>query len=191
LALLSTVLCSGAAFAQELPEDFESGPAVAVEGNAVEETKCEIVEDAAKAGNHVMKLSWEAHSGSHVAANLATPGAILFREPGIYEITAKVNVEQCPPEIQALAIRVVDSGNETFQYTTPIVNAGEPGWTELKWRVDTNAPLPDGSKSWGERVDGAMDFPVRFLGFGAGLKDWKTDGGTLLFDDISATRVSD
>jgi hypothetical protein len=177
--------------AAEVMEDFESSPAVMVENNSHEETQAAIVEDPAKPDSRAMKLSWKAHSGTHVAASLTVPGVALIQEPGVYEITAKVNLEQCPLEMKSIALRVVDGGNETFQYSAPIEKAGEPGWTEMKWTVNTNEPLPEQSKSWGERVDGAMDFPVRFFGFAAGLPDWKTEGGAFLFDDIAVTKISD
>jgi hypothetical protein len=90
-----------------------------------------------------------------------------------------------------MALRVVDARNEAFQYSVPIEKAGEPGWTEMKWTINTNDPLPGASKSWGDRVDGVMDFPVKFYGFAMGLKNRKTEGGTLLFDEISVTRISD
>lgn len=187
-ALLLAGAGSGVA---EVMEDFESSPAVMVENNSHEETQAAIVEDPAKPDSRAMKLSWKAHSGTHVAGSLATPGVALIQEPGVYEITAKVNLEQCPLEMKSLALRVVDGGNETFQYSAPIEKAGEPGWTEMKWTINTNEPLPGQSKSWGDRVDGAMDFPVRFFGFAAGLPDWKTEGGAFLFDDIAVTKISD
>lgn len=175
----------------EVVEDFESSPAVTVEGNSHEETRCEIAEEPGKADNRVFRLSWNAHSGTHVAGSLTAPGAVLFQDTGKYEITARVNLEQCPLEALNVAIRVVDAGNETFQYSAPIEKHGEPGWTEMKWVVNTNEPVSGTVKSWGERVDGVMDFPVKFYGFAVDLKDWKTDGGTILFDEISVKKISE
>ena len=175
----------------EVAENFESSPAVTVEGNSHEETRCEVSEEPGKADNHVLKLSWNAHSGTHVAGSLTAPGAVLFQDTGQYEITARVNLEQCPLEAANVAIRVVDAGNETFQYSTPIEKHGEPGWTELKWVVNTDQPVSGTVKSWGDRVDEVMDFPVKFFGFAVDLKDWKTNGGTILFDDISVKKVSE
>lgn len=188
---LTAVLMSGAVAQAEVVENFESNPNVKVENKSHEGTQTAIVEAPDRSDNRVMKISWDAHSGTHVAASLSSPGQILFNEPGVYEVTAKVNLEQCPPEVTGLAIRVVDAGNETFQFATPIEVHGEPGWTELKWTVNTNEPVTEKSKSWGDNVNNVMDFPVKFFGFGFGLKDWKTDGGVLLIDDLAVTRISD
>jgi hypothetical protein len=175
----------------EVAENFEAAPAVTVEGNSHEETRCEVSEEPGKADNRALKLSWNAHSGTHVAGSLTVPGAVLFQDSGKYEITARVNLEQCPLEAQNLAIRVVDAGNETFQYSASIEKQGEPGWTEMKWIVNTNEPVSGTVKSWGDRVDEVMDFPVKFFGFAVDLKDWKTNGGTILFDDISVKKISE
>lgn len=175
----------------EVAEDFASDPTVMVEPKSHEETRNEIAEDPGKSGNRVMKISWAPHSGTHVAGSLESPGAIVINSPGIYEITAKVNFEQCGPEVTSMALRVVDSGNETFQFSAPVDKAGEPGWSEMKWTLNTNDPEAGGVASWGDRVDHILDFPVKFYGFAVNLKDWKTDGGTLLFDDISVTKISD
>jgi hypothetical protein len=126
-----------------------------------------------------------------VAGSLSTPGAIIAQEPGVYEITAKVNFEQCGVEVTRMAIRLVDANNETFQYSAPVEKNGEPGWTEMKWIFNTKEPLPGTSKSWGQKVDGAVDFPIKFYGFAVDLKNWKTSGGTLLFDDLSVNKISD
>lgn len=175
----------------EVAEDFESSPVVIVEPNSHAETTSEIVEDPGKPGNHVWKISWNPHSGTHVAGSLSVPGVALLRDSGKYEITARVNLEQCPLEVTSMALRVVDSGNETFQYSAPVEKHGEPGWTEMKWTINTAEPITGTVKSWGDRVDGVMDFPVKFYGFAVDLKNWKTQGGTLLFDDISVTKISD
>ncbi len=177
--------------AAEIQEDFESDPAVIVEAKSHEETRNEIVEDPAKPGNRVMKFSWVAHGGTHVAGSLSAPGPILVDGPGVYEITAKVNFEQCGPEITKMALRIVDANNETFQLSAPVDKAGEPGWSEVRWVLNTNDPETDGIASWGERVDHVIDFPAKFYGFAVDLKDWKTEGGQLLFDDISVTKISD
>jgi len=189
---LSLTLYSGVARAgSEVLEDFESEPQAKVENNSDSETRCAVSEDPGKAGNHVLKLSWAAHSGTHVAGSLSVPGAVVFREPGIYEVAVNVNLEQCPPDVRRMALRVVDARNEAFQYSVPVEHGGEPGWTVIKWTINTNDPLPGAVKSWGKEVDGTMDFPVRFYGFAMSLKDRKTTGGTVLFDEISVTRVSD
>lgn len=190
VSLVATVLVSARAGA-EVAEDFETSPAVVVEGNSHEETRCEVSEEPGKADNRVLKLSWKAHAGTHVAGSLTAPGAVLFQDTGKYEVTARVNLEQCPSEAINLAIRVVDAGNETFQYSAPIEKHGEPGWTEVKWVVNTDEPVSGTVKSWGDRVDEVMDFPVKFFGFAVDLKDWKTNGGTILFDDISVKKLSE
>ena len=109
-----------------------------------------------------------------------------------YEITAKVNFEQCGPEVTRMALRLVDSGNETFQFSAPVADkSGEPGWSEVKWTINTAQPDTGGVASWGEQVNNEIDLPVKFFGFAVDLKDWKTPGGFLLFDDITVIQVSD
>jgi len=175
----------------EVVEDFESNPNVIVEANSHDETRNEVTTDPAKAENHVMKISWSPHGGTHVAGSLSAPGPILISEPGTYEITAKVNFEQCGPEVTKMALRVVDSGNETFQFSAPVSSSGEPGWTEVKWTINTSQPDTGGVTSWGDQVNNEIDLPVKFFGFAVDLKDWKTPGGTLSFDDVTVTKISD
>jgi len=184
-------LFAAATVSAETVIDFESSPEVAVDINSHADSHCEVVADPADSGNLVLRLSWKDVSGSHVAGRLSKPGEALIRSSGVYEITAKINLEQCPHELKSLGLRLVDGGQETFQYTAPITAPGEPGWTEIRWIVNTDAPLAAHSASWGLRVDGVMDFPVRFLGFGIGNKNWNSDGGALFIDDISAKKISD
>lgn len=189
--LAGTGLFAAATVSAETVIDFESSPKAAVESNSHADSHCEVVADPAESGNLVLKLSWKDVSGSQVAGRLSEPGGILFQNSGVYEITARINLEQCPPELKSLGLRLVDGGQETYQYTALITTPGEPGWTEMRWIVNTDAPLPANSASWGLRVDGVMDFPVRFLGFGIGSKNWSSDGGALFIDDISAKKISD
>lgn len=185
------LLFSGSPMRAGALEDFESAPPTIAEPNSDDATKCEVVVDPAKAGNHVLQLSWAPHTGSHVGGNLATPRAELIEEMGKFEISARVNLEGCPNEVTELVIRVVDSGNETFQYSASLEQQGEPGWTEVTWPVDTNEPIVGAVKSWGDRIDEVLDFPVRFYGFALNLQDGQTGGGTVQFDEISVKKVAD
>jgi len=185
------LLAAGRGFSAEVIEDFESSPAAIVEPNSHEETQCEVVVDPAKSDNRVLKLSWSPHSGTHVAGSLSAPGPAVAQDSGTYEIMAKVNLEQCGLEVTRMAIRLVDANNETFQFSAPVEKNGEPGWTEMKWTLRSNQPLEGSQKSWGQKVDGVVDFPIKFYGFAVDLKNWKTNGGVLLFDDISVNKISD
>jgi hypothetical protein len=188
----AALLAAGRTMCAEVVEDFESEPKTIVEPNSNEQTQCEVITDAAQGGNRVMKFSWEKHQGTHVAGSLAAPGAVIASEPGVYEVTVKVNFEQCGPEVTRLAMRLVDAGNETFQFAAPVENkSGEPGWVEMKWIINTKEPLTGGIKSWGQEVNGVVDFPIKFYGFAVDLNGWKTEGGSLLFDDLSVTKISD
>jgi hypothetical protein len=102
-----------------------------------------------------------------------------------------VNLEQVGDECDGLALRFLDSGNETFQVRAPFENRGEPGWQEISWVVDTNNFDFAGTPSWGDQANSVIDLPVRLLGFATGFRDWKTKGGTLLIDDVAVTKLSD
>ncbi len=186
-------LLSGAATLRgQVVEDFESNLQTMVEPGCNETTQCVIAEDPAATGNHALKLAWDKHQGSHVGGNLAAPGVVIADGPGVYEISAKVNCEQCGPDIGILAIRLVDANNETFQYLSSIEGkGGEPGWTEVKWKVDTNKPVSETLKSWGDNANEVVDFPLKFLGFAAPFNGGKTEGGALFFDDLSVTKISE
>lgn len=177
-------------------ENFESNPGVEKEGNSREETVCDIEEDPGTPGNHVFKLTWQAHTGSHVAGAVLSPEAVLAEAPGKVKITARVSQEQLGPECKkGLALRVVDRNKEVFQLPAPLANVGEPGWTELVWILDTvnpqSGPTPQSGQSWGATTDGVVDVPVKFLGFAIGFKGEQTNGGTLLVDEIAISDSTD
>ncbi len=186
-------LVSGAATLRaQVVEDFESSLQTMVEPGCNETAQCIIADDPAGNGNHALKLSWEKHQGSHVGGNLTTPGVTVADAPGVYEVSAKVNFEQCGPEVAVLAIRLVDANNETFQYIAPAEGkSGEPGWIEIKWRFDTNKPVSETLKSWGDNANEAVDFPLKFLGFAVPFNGGSTGGGAVFFDDLSVTKIPD
>ena len=169
-------------------EDYEESPGVMVEPNLHEGTSVAIVPDPSDPKNKVFKLSWAAHSGTHVAANLTASGGVVADAPGVYKIKARVSFEQCGPEVLYLSIRLVDSRNETYQLTVPVTQAGEPGWQTVQWTLDTNNPDTGGVKPWGSEVNEQIDFPIRFYGFAASFDEYQTSGGQLLIDDITVAQ---
>ena len=173
-----------------LAEDFEASPNLAVENNSDEGTKVEVVPDPAKPDNKVYKLSWGAHSGTHAAAHLVENSPLIEDGSGIYEITARMNFEDVGSECSHVALRVADKGNETFQLSAPIEAVGAPGWTTVKWTFNTDDPTAGSIPSWGEDVNGVVDFPVRFVGFAVGFKDSSTAGGSFMADDVTATKTN-
>jgi hypothetical protein len=174
----------------EVKEDFEVSRDVQRESAEQENLTCALVEEPGKAENHVFKMEWTAHGGTHVGANLVGTGPVLIEEAGKYKITARVNLEQVDSECNALALRILDgTGNETFQIYAPLENLGEPGWQEMSWEVDTEHFDTEKTPSWGQQVNGVVDMPARLLGFAIGFRDWKTKGGTILIDDISVTKI--
>ncbi|PTX96030.1 hypothetical protein DB345_09515 [Spartobacteria bacterium LR76] len=190
--LFFALLAGAATLCGQVVEDFESSLQTMTEPGCNETAQCLIAEDRAANGNHALKLSWDKHQGSHVGGNLASPGVTIADAPGVYEIAARVNFEQCGSEIGPMAIRLVDANNETFQYLANVEGkSGEPGWTEIKWSFDTNKPVSETVKSWGENANETVDFPIKFLGFAVPFHGGKTEGGALLFDDLSVTKVSD
>lgn len=194
LALTATtslfLLGSLTARAADKLEEFETELNLDVEPNSHEETKIAIVEDPSAPGNHVLKLSWVGHRGSHVAGNIKGNNVKMIEESGSYKVTARVNFEECGSEVQSLSLRAYDSQHETFQFTVPVEHANEPGWHEVAWIIPTESLAASGVSSWGDHVDKAIDFPLRFLGFAAAFKGHETKGGSLLFDDIAIERIN-
>lgn len=184
------LLGSPPARAADKVEEFETELTLDVEPNSHEETKIAIVEDPSAPGNHVLKLSWVGHRGSHVAGNIKGNNVKLIEEPGSYKVTARVNFEECETDVQSLSLRVFDSQHETFQFTVPVEHAGEPGWHEIAWIISTDSPDTGGVVSWGEHVNKVCDLPLRFLGFAAAFKGHETKGGAILFDDIAIERIN-
>ncbi|HSI86464.1 MAG TPA: hypothetical protein VK970_21935 [Candidatus Methylacidiphilales bacterium] len=171
-------------------DDFESAPTFRKEGSVVDEFKCEVVKDPTKEGNQVLKMNWPKHTSTHVACNYENLSVQILDTPGTYKISVRVNIEQLGSECRNMALRVVDARNETFQFSVPFEKLGEPGWTEVTWELNTATPDTGGVASWGETVDGTMDFPVRLLGVAIGFTDRATDGGTILMDDFRVAKES-
>lgn len=172
-------------------ETFDAVGSVTKESPDRDYPECTVAPDPADANNNVLKIEWPNHQGSHIGANITDKRPVLLEEPGKYKITARVNLEQVQDECDGLALRILDSGNETFQVRAPFERRGEPGWQEISWVVDTNNFDFAGTTSWGEQVNGVIDLPVRLLGFATAFRESKTNGGTLFIDDVAVTKLSD
>lgn len=168
--------------------DFSSKPNVEAEKKAQTDIVCEVSEAPAAKGAVVFKLQWPAHEGKFVAGHIVRPADILIKTPGKYTITARVCVEQLGPECNQLALRLYDGGRENHQYSARII-PGDPGWVNVSWTVDTNNPAEGASKPWGGDKNQNLDLPVRLRGFALPFAKWKTNGGALWVDQVTATRI--
>lgn len=174
----------------EVKEDFNNLGDLRASGTTDDaNVESEVIVDPSDNTNKVLMLGWSQHKGSHVTTHLTRKGATLIDIPGTYTITAKVNLEECGASCKGLALRLVDSNGEIFQFSHTVTKDERFGWQTISWTVDTQNPNAEDVSSWGGKEDGKnhIDLPLYYRGFAVSFEKWTTDGGAIYIDDITVT----
>ena len=165
----------------EVVEDFEGAPAWSVY-KGEERGGSVTIAPAPGTSGRALRLDFRANRADFLEPIAADPKVIrTFAEKREGMVSVRVYTEVgCPAS--GIALRLVDSQGEVFQWSAPLTPAG--GWQDITFQV---SPQTVNGASWGDRKNGIMDLPMRFLGFAVTLDKTIPVAGSVYLADVRAT----
>lgn len=158
-----------AVLAQEI--HFDTGTAKTIIHPPCKSSGCDI-EPTEFDGQKALRIDFNCSECTHCEFVFAPKNQVLLKDP-VRKIVVKADVFlQEDNKAARLCLRLMDSGNEVFQYRKDLPS-GTKGWTTVTYEITTEGTQPE---SWGDAKNRQLDWPVKILGFSVGGFDKNPEG---------------